>query len=161
MNGNKLLIKTYDLKLPCSNSRCDQKWFIYNNTKEINCCFCRTKYSQPIPVLDFFYQFKTNVWKPENQRLVVYNNSTLHFWHSDRNIIRNERLTDLQKVRVGYFSFHNNKWVFVNEKLTSLKDATNVKEMPIGSMVDITDGKKLFLLKEEGKRVVVISIANK
>jgi serine/threonine protein kinase len=155
------LIKTNDLKLQCSNIKCDQKWFIYNNTKETNCPFCSTKYSQSIPVLDLFYQFRPNVWKPENQRLVVYNNSTLHQWHTNKNIVRNERLTDAQKSRVGYFSFFNNKWVFVNEKLTSLKDVTEDKEVPIGSMVDITDGKKLLLSKEEGGRVAIISIANK
>jgi serine/threonine protein kinase len=155
------LIKTNDLKLQCSNIKCDQKWFIYNNTKETNCPFCSTKYSQSIPVLDLFYQFRPNVWKPENQILVVYNNSTLHQWHTNKNIVRNERLTDAQKSRVGYFSFFNNKWVFVNEKLTSLKDVTEDKEVPIGSMVDITDGKKLLLSKEEGGRVAIISIANK
>jgi serine/threonine protein kinase len=155
------LIKTNDLKLQCSNVKCDQKWFIYNNTKETNCPFCSTKYSQSIPVLDLFYQFRPNVWKPENQRLVVYNNSTLHQWHTNKNIVRNERLTDAQKIRVGYFSFYNNKWVFVNEKLISLKDVTEDKEVPIGSMVDITDGKKLLLDKEEGGKVVIVSLANK
>jgi uncharacterized Zn-finger protein len=70
------LIKTNDLKLQCSNAKCDQKWFIYNNTKNTNCPFCGTKYNHSIPVLDFFYQFRPNVWKPENQRLVIYNNST-------------------------------------------------------------------------------------
>jgi serine/threonine protein kinase len=154
------LIKTNDLKLQCSNVKCDQKWFIYNNTKETSCPFCDNKYNQSIPVLDFFYQFKPNVWKPENQRLVVYNNSTLHLWHSDRNIIRNEKLTDIQKARVGYFSFYKHKWVFVNEKLTSLKDVTEDKEVPIGSMIEIINGKKLLLSKEEGARVVIISIAN-
>lgn len=155
------LIKTNDLKLQCSNSKCDQKWFIYNNTKDTNCPFCGTKYNNSIPVLDFFYQFKPNVWKPENQRLVVYNNSTLHYWHSDRNVIRNEKLTESQKQRVGYFSFFNGKWVLVNDRLSSLKDVTEDKEIPIGGMVDLTDGKKLLLSKEEGGRVVIISIANK
>jgi serine/threonine protein kinase len=155
------LIKTNDLKLQCSNSKCDQKWFIYNNTRDTFCPFCGTKYNQSIPVLDFFYQFKTNVWKPENQRLVVYNNSTMHQWHSNRNVVRNEKLTANQKARVGYFSFHNSKWVFVNEKLTSLKDVTEDKEIPIGSMVEISDGKRLLLSKEEGGRVVIISFANK
>jgi serine/threonine protein kinase len=155
------LIKTNDLKLQCSNTKCDQKWFIYNNTKATSCPFCGTKYNNSIPVLDFFYQFKPNVWKPENLRFVVYNNTTLHLWHSDRNVVRNEKLTTDQKIRVGYFSFYNNNWVFVNEKLTSLKDVTEDKEVPLGSMVDITDGKKLLLSKEEGGRVVIISIANK
>jgi serine/threonine protein kinase len=155
------LIKTNDLKLHCSNTKCDQKWFIYNNTKDTHCPFCDTKYNHTIPVLDFFYQFKPNVWKPENQRLVVYNNSTLHQWHSNRNVLRNERLTNEQIQRVGYFSFFNGKWVLVNDRLSSLKDVTEDKEIPIGGMVDLTDGKKLLLSKEEGGRVVIISIANK
>lgn len=155
------LIKTNDLKLQCSNNKCDQKWFVYNNTQNTICPFCGTKYNQSIPVLDLFYQFKPNVWKPENQRLVVYNNSTLHLWHTDKNIVRNERLTDAQKARVGYFSFHNGKWVFVNEKLTSLKDVSEDKEVAIGSMVEISDGKKILLSKEDGGRVIIVSIANK
>lgn len=154
------LIKTNDLKLQCSNPKCEQKWFIYNNTKDTHCPFCGTKYSKSIPVVDFFYQFKPTVWKPENQRLVVYNNSTLHQWHSNRNVIRNEKLTDAQKVRVGYFSYHNNKWVFVNEKLSSLKDVSDDKEIQIGSMVEITNGKKFLLSKQEGGRIAIISIAN-
>jgi serine/threonine protein kinase len=154
------LIKTNDLKLQCGNTKCEQKWFIYNNTKDTFCPFCGSKYTLSIPVLDFFYQFKTSVWKPDNQRLVVYNNSTLHQWHSNRNMIRTEKLTDAQKVRVGYFSFYNNKWVFVNESLSSLKDVTADKQVPIGSMVEINDGKRLLLSKEDGGRVVIVRIAN-
>jgi hypothetical protein len=75
-------------------------------------------------------------------------------------VIRNERLTDADKARLGYFSFHNGKWIFVNEKLTSMKDVTEDKQVPIGAMVEITDGKKLLLSKEDGGRVVIISIAN-
>ena len=44
------LIKTNDLKLRCSNSKCIEKWFIYNNTKNTSCPFCKTKYFNSIPV---------------------------------------------------------------------------------------------------------------
>jgi serine/threonine protein kinase len=155
------LIKTNDLKLQCSNSQCDQKWFIYINTIDTRCPFCNTKYNQTIPVLDFYYQFKEGVWKPENQRLVIYNQTTLHKWHSNKNVLRNERLTTHDKIRDGYFSFHNQKWVFVNEKLTSLKDVSEDKEIPVGSMVELSEGKRLLLSKEEGGRIVIVSIANK
>jgi len=155
------LIKTNDLKLQCSNAKCEQKWFIYNNTKDTFCPFCGAKYNHSIPVLDFFYQFKPGVWKPENQRLVIYNNSTLHQWHVNRDLIRNEKLTDAQKARVGYFSFYNGKWVFVNEKLTSLRDLTADADVAVGSMVEITDSKRLLLSKEEGGRVITISLANR
>jgi len=154
------LIKTNDLKLACSNKLCEQKWFIFNNTNDTKCPFCNTKYNNTIPVLDLFYQFKPNVWKPENQRIVVYHNATLHQWHTNRKIIRNEKLSEKEKVSDGYFAFHNNKWVFVNQKLTSLKDVTEDKVIPIGSMVEITNGKKLLFSKEEGGRVAIITIAN-
>jgi hypothetical protein len=79
----------------------------------------------------------------------------------NRNVIRNEKLTAEQKVPVGYFTFSNNKWVLVNQKLTSLKDLTENKEVPPNTMVDITDGKRLLLSSEEGGRVVVVTMANK
>lgn len=155
------LIKTNDLKLQCSNHLCEQKWFIYTNTIDTRCPFCGTKYSNSIPIFDFYYQFKEGVWKPENQRLVIYNNSTLHTWHANKNIVRNEKLTTENKVRLGYFSYHNNKWVFVNEKLESLKDVTEDKLIPIGSMVELTNGKKILFSKDEGGKVAIVSITNK
>lgn len=154
------LIKTNDLKLECANKNCEQKWFIYNNTKDTRCPFCQTRYAHSIPVLDFYYQFKQDVWKPDNQRLVVYHNSTLHQWHSNRNIIRNENLKDSEKIREGYFSFHGGRWIFVNEKLKDLKDLTDDKLIPPGEFTEITEGKKLLLSSGENGRIAVISIAN-
>ena len=77
-----------------------------------------------------------------------------------RNVVRNEKLTDSQKVPVGYFTFHQNKWVLVNQTLKDLKDLTEDKDIPVGTMVDLTVGKRLLLSREEGGRVVVISMAN-
>jgi hypothetical protein len=79
----------------------------------------------------------------------------------NRNIVRNERLTAEQKVPVGYFTLHNGKWVLVNQKLTSLKDLTENRDIAMGTMVELTDGKKLLLSSEEGGRVVVVTMANK
>lgn len=50
--------------------------------------------------------------------------------------------------------------MFVNQKLNSLSDKTERKDIPIGSMVEITNGKQLLLSKENGGRVAVISMAN-
>ena len=155
------LQKTTDLIQTCSNTSCEQKWYVFDNTNTPKCPFCGTKHQGTLPVLDLYYQFKPSVWKPENHRLMVYNNQYLFQWHVNRNLARNERLTAQQKVPVGYFTFHNNKWVFVNQQLTSLVDKTENKDIPINSMVELTDGKQLLLSKEEGGRVVVITLANK
>lgn len=155
------LLKTTDLMQPCSNASCQQKWFVFDNTAAPKCPFCGTAVKGTLPVLDLYYQFQPTVWKPEHHRLMVYNKQYLFQWHVNRNVVRNERLTAEQKVPVGYFTFHNGKWVLINQKLTSLKDLTEDKEIPIGTMVDITDGKKLVLSGEEGGRVVVVTMANK
>ncbi|SEW52111.1 helix-hairpin-helix domain-containing protein [Chitinophaga arvensicola] len=155
------LLKTTDLMQPCSNAACEQKWYVFDNTNSPKCPFCGTPHKGTLPVLDLYYEFKPTVWKPENHRLMVYNNQYLFQWHVNRNVIRNEKLTAAQKVPVGYFVFHQNKWVLVNQQLTTLKDLTEDKEIPIGSMVELTDGKRLLLSREEGGRVVIITIANK
>jgi serine/threonine protein kinase len=155
------LLKTTDLMQKCFNPACEQKWYVFDNTNTPKCPFCGTVHQGTLPVLDLYYQFKESVWKPENHRLMVYKDQYLFQWHVNRNITRNEKLSAAQKVPVGYFTFHHNKWVLVNQKLTSLKDLTESKEIPIGSMVELTDGKRLLLSKEEGGRVVVITMANK
>jgi serine/threonine protein kinase len=155
------LLKTTDLMQPCSNKACEQKWYVFDNTNKPRCPFCGTYHQGTLPVLDLYYQFKPAVWRPENHRLMVYNNQYLFQWHVNRQMVRNEKLTAEQKVPVGYFTFHTNRWVLVNQKLTSLKDLTDDKEIPIGGMVDITDGKRLLLSKEEGGRVVIVTMANK
>jgi hypothetical protein len=92
---------------------------------------------------------------------MIYSNQYLFQWHVNRHVVRNERLTEEQKVPVGYFTYYNGKWVFVNQKLGSLKDLTDNKDIPTGTMVDITDGKRLLLSNEEGGRVVIVTMTNK
>ncbi|NIG56566.1 helix-hairpin-helix domain-containing protein [Chitinophaga sp. Cy-1792] len=154
------LLKTTDLMQPCANPGCEQKWYVFDNTNTPKCPFCGTVHQGTLPVLDLYYEFKPTVWKSENHRLMVYNNQYLFEWHANRNIIRNERTTEAQKVPVGYFVFHQQQWVLVNQRLTSLKDLTEDKEIPVGSMVALTNGKRLLLSKEEGGRVVHITMAN-
>ncbi len=114
------LLKTTDLIQPCSNPACEQKWYVFDNSTKPKCPFCGTPHAGTLPVLDFYYQFKPAVWKAENQRLMVYNNQYLFQWHVNRNIVRNEKLTNEQKVPVGYFTFYNGRWVLVNQHMTSL-----------------------------------------
>ena len=146
---------------PCSNKACEQKWFVFDNKKSPRCPFCGTPVKGTLPVLDLYYQFKPGTWRPENHRVMVYNNQYLFEWHVNRNITRNEKLTPEQKVPVGYFTYHNDKWVFVNQKLSSLKDLTDNKDIAPGTMVEITDGKKLSLSADDGGRVVIVTMANK
>jgi serine/threonine protein kinase len=154
------LLKTTDLMQPCSNAACEQKWYVFDNTTTPRCPFCGTLHQGSLPVLDLYYQFKPGVWKPEHHRLMVYHNQYLFQWHVNRNVVRNERTTGEQKKPVGYFTFHNGKWVLVNQLLDTLKDLTEDKEIAPGEMVELTNGKKLLLSRDEGGRIIVITMAN-
>lgn len=154
------ILKTSDLLQPCLNHSCDQKWYVFNNTSAPKCPFCGTPHVGTLPILDLYYQSKPGVWKPENHRIMVYTNQYLFEWHVNKHIVRNELLTEQQKKPVGYFSFHNNKWVLVNQRIDSLKDLTNSIEVPIGGIIEITDGMKILLSKEDGGRVVLVTLVN-
>jgi serine/threonine protein kinase len=155
------LLKTTDLMQPCLNPSCEEKWYVFDNTNMPRCPFCGTPHKGTLPVLDLYFQFKPTVWKPENHRLMVYNNQYLFKWHVNRNVVRNERIAEADKIPVGYFTFYNDAWVLVNQKLNSLKDVTENKDIPVGSMVELADGKKILLSNEDGGRLVLITMANK
>lgn len=154
------LVKTVDLMQRCSNTACQQKWYVFDNTSTPKCPFCGNKHQGTLPILDFYYHVEESVWKPENHRLMVYADQYLFPWHVNRNVIRNEKLSDAEKVPVGYFAFHDQKWVFVNQRLTSLKDLTEDKAIGIGEMLELSHGKKILLSSESGGRVALVTLVN-
>ncbi|MCY1243187.1 hypothetical protein D9M72_561910 [compost metagenome] len=154
------LLKTIDLTIPCSSRSCDQQQYVFDNTPEPKCPFCGTYYQKSLPMADFYYQFQPSVWKPENHRLMIYENQQLNSWHANRNSINNERLADTEKIPVGNFVFEENKWFFVNQNGKSVKDLTEGIEVPINGRTEITNGKKILLSAEEGGRVALFTITN-
>jgi hypothetical protein len=70
-------------------------------------------------------------------------------------------LTDEQKKPVGYFVFHNNKWMLINQRLKDLEDKTESRKIAIGEFVELTEGKQILLSKEEGGRLVIVQLANR
>lgn len=154
------LIKTVDLMQPCLNASCEQKWFVFDNSTKPTCPFCGVPYKGQLPILNLYWSRKAGSFIPENQRLMIYNNQYLYPWHVNRNVFPSEKLSAAQTKPVGYFVFHNNRWQLVNQTLTSLKDVTEGKEIPIGSSVELTDNKQILLSKEEGGRLVIVQLVN-
>jgi hypothetical protein len=59
------------------------------------------------------------------------------------------------------FHFHNNKWILINRKLSSLIDLSDSnKEIPIGSSIEITDDKQILLSKEDRGRLIIVQLVN-
>lgn len=152
------LIKTVDLIQPCQNKNCEQKWYVFDNKKSPICPFCHTPYKGKLPVLNFYSERQKGRHTSDNHRLMVWTNQSLYQWHINRLISPNEKLTDEQKKRVGYFLFHNNDWWLINERLPDLKDVTNNLSVPIGKKVKIQDGQQIILSKAEGGRLAMVQM---
>jgi serine/threonine protein kinase len=155
------LIKTIDLIQPCQNKSCEMKWYVFDNNTKPKCPFCGTSYKGQLPVLNFYVKTPAGKFSYENHRLMVYSGQNIYQWHVNKNILPNERLAPETKKPVADFHFHNNKWILINRKLSALIDVSDSnKEIPIGSSIEITDGKQILLSKEEGGRLIIVQLVN-
>ena len=155
------LVKTIDLIQPCQNLDCEQKWYVFDNTTKPKCPFCSTPYKGKLPVLNLYSSRKEGQFLPENHRLMVYTNQSLFQWHTNRNVVPNERISEEQKKREGYFVLHNNVWYLVNERMDDMKDITdpnNKRLIPIGGKVELVEGTQLLFSQKDGGRLAVVQI---
>lgn len=148
------LTKTMDLLVPCENNNCSQKFFVFNGKKQTVCPFCQTVHRNNFPILHFYVKRK-NQYIPENQRMVVFKDQSLFRWHTHSDITPNEKLSDDQRVRVGYFTkSRGDNWWFVNENLPSLfivngYSEGNHKEVPIGDKVRFKNDMQLLMSRSD------------
>ena len=64
---------------------------------------------------------------------------------------------------MGSFVFHNNTWYLVNENMPDLVDLTqadNRISIPKGGKVELVDGQKLLLSREDGGRLVIVQMVS-
>ncbi len=152
------LVKTIDLMQPCPNPDCLQKWFVFDNTTKPVCPFCNTPFRGQLPILNLYSARTVGNFVPDNHRLMVYNNQYMYAWHTNNRIFPNERLTDAQRKPVGYFVFYQNRWVLVNQNIPDLTDVALKKPIPIGQMLELTDGQQILFDKEQGGRLAVVQL---
>ena len=153
------LVKTADLIQPCQNNSCDQKWYVFDGKVKPRCPFCGTAHKGKLPILNLYSTRKEGKFLPENHRLMVYTDQSLFEWHTNRNVVPNERLTDQQKSRVGYFVLHNDVWYLVNQALTDLVDVTDNKRIiKVGEKVALTEGKQILFSSQDGGRLAVVQL---
>ncbi len=154
------LVKTVDLIQPCLNSDCEQKWYIFDNSTKPKCPFCQTHFQGKLPVLNLYSSRKEGSFRPDNHRLMVYTDQSMFTWHANNLVVPNERITEDQKKRVGYFIFHNEQWWLVNERLTDLMDVTSEQKIhiPIGGKLELRDGQKILFAKGDGARLAVVQM---
>lgn len=135
------LLKTWDLLHPCKNKQCAQKWFIAHGTGVTKCPFCGTKHPAKVPVLKLRKETRPGNWLPDGQLVVHDGGLGLFTWHVMDNAETGERA---DRTRLGYFSFHQGKWILINEKLDSLTSASG-NRVPIGAAVELKEGAQIRL----------------
>lgn len=154
------LVKTLDLMQPCLNKSCKQKWFVFDNTVSPKCPFCNTPYDKKLPILNLYSSKISGKYLPDNHRIMVYHNQYLYKWHVDRTIFPNERLKKEHTKPVGYFVFHQNKWLFINQTLTSLKNITEDKIIPIGDSIELEEGIQILFSDQATARLAAVQMVN-
>lgn len=152
------LRKTVDLVQPCANPKCDQKFYVFDNTTRPACPFCGRAFHGLLPVLNLYSSDGRGNFRPDHHRLMVYHQQNLYPWHANNKVVPNERLPADQRRPVADFHFHGGKWILVNRSLPAMKDTTSNKPVPPNSSVDLTEGLQLLLDPSEGGRLVHVQI---
>lgn len=152
------LVKTVDLIQPCGNSRCEQKWYVFDNTTSPKCPFCGRSHKGALPVLNLYSSRQEGKYRPDNHRLMVWTGQSMFRWHSNNLVAPNEKLSADQKKRVAYFVQHEGTWWLVNERLTDLTDVATKTTIPIGGKLALTDGQQILLEKGDGGRLVIVQM---
>ena len=154
------LVKTIDLIQPCQNPACTQGWYVFDNTIAPHCPFCQTPFRGQLPILNLYSSRAEGQFRPDNHRLTVWSGQSLYRWHTNSLVIANERLTEIQKKRVGYFVYDQNQWWLVNEDLPDLLDVDRKMAILTGEKIALYDGLKLLLERQNGGRLTVIQMVN-
>ncbi|GHT80400.1 kinase [Betaproteobacteria bacterium] len=154
------LVKTVDLIQPCLNPACEQKWYVFDNSTKPTCPFCGTPFKGKLPILNLYSSRKEGSFRPDNHRLMVYTNQSMFAWHANNLVVPNEKITDTQKKRLGYFVFHNDQWWLVNERMQDLMDVSNEPKIavPVGGKLELKDGQKILFEKGDGGRLAVVQM---
>ena len=154
------LVKTVDLILPCANPRCEQRWYVFDNSVAPCCPFCGTPFHGKLPVFNLYSSRNQGQYRPDNHRLMVWTGQSLFLWHANTLIAPNEKLSDAQKGRVGHFILHQDVWWLVNEGLPDLVDVSTKTRVPIGGRVELRDGQQILLAQGDGGRLVVVQMVD-
>jgi serine/threonine protein kinase len=157
-NWEDALVKTCDLVQPCRNQDCVKGWFVFDNSTRPVCPYCGVSFRGQLPVLDFYSSRDGRNFRPDQHRLMVYNNQYLYPWHVDRSIFPNERLSEADKKPVGYFAFHKNRWIFINQTLTGLREVSSQRPVERGGFVELKDGLQLLLSPDKNGRLAHVSL---
>jgi hypothetical protein len=148
------LLKSWDLLVPCGNAKCDHKWFILADPKQVRCPFCNTNVRQPGPLLKLRRERGKDQWLADGE-LAVYHNLSLFKWHVFTDVLPGP---EADRTPQAYFVWHQGQWLLINQRLDSLTStAGNI--VPPGQAVVLKPGQPVRLAQgETGRGVEIVAL---
>jgi serine/threonine protein kinase len=147
------LIKTVDLLVPCSNRTCSHKWYVLHNPADLRCSFCGAKPVNRVPLLKLRAERRQGQWLPDGQ-VAVHDGLSLFKWHVFDNVFPGP---EADRTRQAYCTFHQGRWLLVNESLASLT-TPNGNRVPASQAVELMDGAQIRLSQEAHGRIVEVQL---
>jgi hypothetical protein len=89
---------------------------------------------------------------------MVWTGQSIYLWHVNNLIAPNEKLSEPQKKRMGYFVLHDQSWWLVNEGMSDLMDVSTKTVIPIGGQLELKDGQQILLAKGDGGRLAMVQM---
>jgi hypothetical protein len=150
----KALYQTQDLLMPCTNSSCDEKWFVYLDGQPIRCPWCKTEQREPVPLLEFFYspQGRRGQYRDEKYKLTAHDQRRLHRWHVFSNVKPSE---GVDEEVLAYITKQQGHWLLVNRALNTLVSPAG-NPVPVGQACALADGDEVVLSKEDNGRLATV-----
>lgn len=156
----KALVHTQDILIPCSNDECYMGHYVFLNTTTVSCPLCNTRYKHSIPVLNFYTKRTGGTFRPEGHQMVASENKEIMLWQTDRFSFSNERLEAAKSICVARIEKDGDKWSFLNVSGDQMMDASTNETISIGDRIELVEGAKILLSKEDGCRLAYIQMTN-
>lgn len=149
------LLKAWDRLTPCSNPRCEKKWFILRDENNPVCPFCRTRLNSPVVRLNFKSEMrgKKGVYR-EKGDVIAFLGLPLFDWHIYSNVHNDEKAnTDMK----AYVSRYNGKLLLVNDGIEGMTSPGG-RLVPKGSAVELRDGALFRMSDKENGLLCEVSV---
>jgi serine/threonine protein kinase len=152
----KELGRSNDLLIPCGNSSCDEKWFLYNEKETPRCPWCKWQLKDPLPVFDFHFvpAGRRGSYRREGHSVVGYDKKCIYTWHVFHNVRAVEGVDATPQAQILR---HQGRWIMHNQRMTGLISPQG-NPVPNGHACVLNDGDELLLSGDEHGRLITVKM---
>jgi serine/threonine protein kinase len=141
------LAKTLDRLIDCT--QCKQYYVFLDNQQRPSCPYCKHNLDKPLPIFDFYYEFRDGQYIAEKHIFIAKHSARLYEWH----IFCNKTSDENARIdRLAYVQFNNNSWYLVNQMISSGMVCNN-NLVPIGGSIKLEANQEIIASKDSKSRL--------